>query len=150
MPHGLSRAAPGDTRGRLASPLRPPQRALYLHFSIRDGCQILGVPGDGYGPDTVTFRAAVKYCVYRNAAKQNRGGDKHLPRGTHFKNITTVDKQNVVYSHNGMLAIKRMEVWTGAAMWMSLANSVLCEKSRSLTEKRFQKFRKDKKKTENW
>lgn len=110
MPHGLSRAAPGDTRGRMASPLRLPQRTLYLDFSIGDGCQILGVPGDGYGPDTVTLRAAVKHCVYRNAAKQNRGGDEHLPRGTHFKNITTVDKQNVVYSHNGMLAIKRMEV----------------------------------------
>lgn len=56
-----------------ASPLRPPPRAPYLDFSIGDGCQIFGIPGDGCGPDAIAFWAAVKYCVHRNAAKQDQG-----------------------------------------------------------------------------
>lgn len=69
MPCSLSRTVQEDTLDRVASPWMLPHRALYLDFSIRDGCQILGITGDSYGPDAITFWAAVKYSVHRNAAK---------------------------------------------------------------------------------
>ena len=77
--------APGDTLDGPASPLRPPHRSLYLDFSIGDGGQILGIAGDGDGPDAVTFGAAVEYRVHRDPARQDRGqafaGRTLVPRG---------------------------------------------------------------------
>lgn len=41
-----------------------------------------------------------------------------------------MEKQKVVYPHNGLLVIKRNEVLIYATTWMSLENSVLTLKSK--------------------
>lgn len=104
MPRGPSRAAHRDTLDRPASPLRRPPSAPYLDFSIGDGCQIFGVPGDGYGLDAVAFWAAVKYCVHRNTAKQDQGtplcGD--LPCSPEGLASKAKEEPNVVHPYNGL------------------------------------------------
>lgn len=74
-PHGvgnhaktLGRATHGKALGRSGC-----GEALYLDFSVGDGGQVLGITGDGDGPDTAPLRAAVKYGVHRDAAEQDKG-----------------------------------------------------------------------------
>jgi len=38
-----------------------------------------------------------------------------------------MDKRNIVYTYNGRLALKKREVLTHAALWLSLENIVLSE-----------------------
>lgn len=62
-------------RGQVGPPAEAtPPRAPHLDFSVRDGCQVLGIHGHGYGPDAAAVRAAVEYRVHGDAAKQGRGG----------------------------------------------------------------------------
>ena len=46
-----------------------------------------------------------------------------------------MDKQNVVYTHNGILFSFKKEILTPATMWMNLEDIMLCEISQSQKDK---------------